>query len=162
MTDREYDRLGISVRSPTLASVFINTVLPALRSNISPESKEMLETWDTSALMRNLRKLQLQVNKQVCFIGHTPVLTFYDFFMTIQNEAASRLIIDQWLLTLMDMCAEMEISLLLFPEFRLSQSNETPAQIIHKQNVTFITGVADYGILTVPSLDFGRYEECKS
>lgn len=73
---------------------------------------------------------------------------------TMQNEAGSRLSINEWLFALMDLCLQMKIKVLLLPELHLSQAADTPAEVKSENFVTFITGSTDYGILTLDSYEF--------
>lgn len=54
----------------------------------------------------------------------------------------------------MEICEATNKVVVLFPEFRLSQSNDYPAKIHHGNHVTFITGTTDYGLLAFDSGTF--------
>jgi len=124
-----------------------------LNKRLAENELVCLKLWDSARLDSLLVQIQRQVNQQVSSaLLTTHILRCKNIHL--QHEAASRLTIDQWLLALMEICETINKVVILFPEFRLSQSSDYPAKIHYGDYVTFITGTTDYGLLALDTWAF--------
>ncbi|KAF8872097.1 hypothetical protein BD779DRAFT_1574305 [Infundibulicybe gibba] len=87
------------------------------------------------------------------------------FLMAMQlirghNEASSRMSINQWLYTLIELWELMDIAApAIVPELVISHKKHSPTQVKFQNYITIITGVTDYGLIVYPADELGRAVE---
>lgn len=156
------DRLGIQQtriinvdRGSPVA--FLDKLLPALERqavshNLDTITNIVNHHWNNAPLLDTLSTVQKNVNKKVSQC----LCLYYNNLIDpwIKSEAASRIIIDAWLLHGIRLINSMnqKYRTVLFPEYliwsRNSESDDPPA-IRHGHNVTYLAGTSDYALLSI-------------
>ncbi|KAH0589876.1 hypothetical protein H2248_000067 [Termitomyces sp. 'cryptogamus'] len=87
------------------------------------------------------------------FLSETLSTTYQSERPLIKSEAASRIAIDPWLLQAMRLIQELDrASTVLYPELLIWSRNsgtDDPPVVKHNNEVTYLAGSADYGLLSV-------------
>ncbi|KAF7983425.1 hypothetical protein HWV62_21671 [Athelia sp. TMB] len=84
--------------------------------------------------------------------GHEAYVSFYSLWQFCpETEAAARVMIDQWLLSLLKLCSGPKLSLMVgvVPEMVISRSSSQAVIVKSRDRYTRLTGSTDYAIFSL-------------
>ncbi|KAG5333426.1 hypothetical protein C0989_005774, partial [Termitomyces sp. Mn162] len=113
--------------------------------------ERLITSWDPTFLFQTLSTVQHSINRKVSqfswFVDSSSERPL------IKSEAASRIAIDPWLLQGMRLIQELDhASTVLYPELLIWSRNsgtDDPPVVKHNNEVTYLAGSADYGLLSI-------------
>lgn len=130
MRNKHLLRLGVSTLGTVACKAFAGFLLEMERE-ASKEVQNAMAIWDPNPLRESIGVWE----------RHTGGKT----------EAGSRLLVNQFIFSLIVFCLPLDRSSNVFPELTLAKAGNSPASFINndKRKATFLTGSTDYGVFTL-------------